>query len=203
MVANSARVELASERSRGPARRKGRTAARQPDRMDEAAFQAFYERTARPLWAYVVRTTGDPTLAEDLVQEAFYRFLRSGFTGTGPEHRKNYLYRIATNLMRDRLRSRRPLSSANRLEELTEGSTVTPPERAGTELRTDLARLLGHLEPRERRLLWLAHAEGLAHREVAEILGVRAASVRVMLFRARKKLAGLLREHGLTPEVMS
>lgn len=196
MVAKTARVGLVPRESRDAARE----GTREADRMDEAAFRAFHERTARPLWAYVVRSTGDPALAEDLVQEAFYRFLRSGFTGTGPEHRKNYLYRIATNLMRDRLRSRRPLS---RDDELTERSAVTPSEGAGTELRTDLARLLRNLEPRERSLLWLAHAEGLPHREVAEILGVRTGSVRVMLFRARKKLAGLLREHGLTPEVMS
>ena len=45
--------------------------------MDEASFRAFYAQTARPLWAYLARASGDQTLAEDLLQETYYRFLRA------------------------------------------------------------------------------------------------------------------------------
>jgi RNA polymerase sigma-70 factor, ECF subfamily len=41
-------------------------------------------------------------------------------------------------------------------------------------------------------LLWLAHAEGYSHREIAEITGLATASIRLMLFRARRKIARLL-----------
>jgi RNA polymerase sigma-70 factor (ECF subfamily) len=64
-------------------------------------------------------------------------------------------------------------------------------------VRTDLSRALDRLRPRERALLWLAYAEGSSHREIAGMLGVKAASVKMLLFRARRKLAALLR-HGVS-----
>ena len=69
--------------------------------MDEDAFRAFYERTARGVWAYLARITGDRHLADDLLQETFYRFLRAAATHDNETHRRNSLYRIATNFARD------------------------------------------------------------------------------------------------------
>ena len=45
--------------------------------MDEQTFRAFYDRTARVLHAYLSRVSGDPQLADDLLQETYYRFLRA------------------------------------------------------------------------------------------------------------------------------
>src|SRR5436305_11278666 len=75
--------------------------------MDEDTFRAFYDRTARPVWAYLARITGDRSLADDLLQETYYRFLRAERSFTSDSHRRNYLYRIATNLARDRHRQTR------------------------------------------------------------------------------------------------
>ena len=52
--------------------------------MDEATFRAFYDRTARGIWAYLARVSGDRQIADDLLQETFYRFLRadSDYTST-------------------------------------------------------------------------------------------------------------------------
>src|SRR5437763_17075365 len=69
--------------------------------MDEDAFRLFYDRTARPVWAYLARITGDPRLADDLLQETYYRFLRAAAAPDDEGHRKNYLFRIATNLVHD------------------------------------------------------------------------------------------------------
>jgi RNA polymerase sigma-70 factor (ECF subfamily) len=57
---------------------------------------------------------------------------------------------------------------------------------------------LARMRPRDRQILWLAHAEGYSHREIAEITGLASASIRLMLFRARRKIARLLqnRERG-------
>ena len=68
------------------------------------------------------------------------------------------------------------------------------PDRAAErfEQRNDLGRAMARLEPKQRRMLWLAYAEGSSHEEIAGILGVKAANVRALLFRARRKMAKLL-----------
>ena len=72
--------------------------------MDEEAFRAFYDRTSRPVWAYLSRITGDRQLADDLLQEAYYRFYRAGAAHVDEAHRRNSLFRIATNLAHDHRR---------------------------------------------------------------------------------------------------
>jgi RNA polymerase sigma-70 factor (ECF subfamily) len=51
---------------------------------------------------------------------------------------------------------------------------------------------MGRLKPRERALLWLAYAQGSSHREIADVLGLKAGSIKLLLFRARRKLAAML-----------
>ena len=58
--------------------------------------------------------------------------------------------------------------------------------------RTDLGRAMARLKPRERELLWLAYAHGSSHEEIAESLGLRKASIKMLLFRARRRLAAIL-----------
>src|SRR5690242_10226093 len=64
-------------------------------------FAAFYERSARPLWAYLARVSGDPALADDLLQESYIRFLAADTPQDGEVAARRYLFRIATNLLRD------------------------------------------------------------------------------------------------------
>jgi len=158
--------------------------------MDEEAFRALYDRTARALWAYLSRITGSPDLADDLLQETYYRFLRARMAHESDAHRRNSLFRIATNLARDG--HRRGLHG--QLVEIRDETLRTAVDvAADAERRTDLGRAMAQLRPRERQMLWLAYAQGSNHRDIAVVLGVKAESVRLLLFRARRKLADLLR----------
>ena len=49
------------------------------------------------------------------------------------------------------------------------------------------------LKPRARQLLWLAYVEGMSHAEIADATGLNVLSIRLLLFRARRHAAGLLR----------
>jgi RNA polymerase sigma-70 factor (ECF subfamily) len=166
--------------------------------MDEDAFRAFYDRTARALWTYLWRVTGDRHAADDLLQESYYRLLRTRTPHDGDAHRRNALFHIATNLARD-ARRRRLVRAAWEPSTVVDAATIADPRgsHTRTEDRADLSRALGRLSPRERALVWLAYAQGSSHREIATTIGVKTESVKLMLFRARRKLADwLTREPG-------
>src|SRR5689334_20929515 len=125
--------------------------------MTEEAFRAFYDRTSRALWGYLARLTGDPSLADDLLQDAYYRFLRASSAHENEAHRRNSLFKIATNLARDAARRRRvlPFFVADTPAEIPSKEDV-----AGRIQRTtDVGRALAEMKPRERAMLWLAYAE--------------------------------------------
>jgi RNA polymerase sigma-70 factor (ECF subfamily) len=161
-----------------------------PFEMNEDAFRAFYDRTARALWAYLARITGDKQTADDLLQESYYRFLRARVAIDDEAHRRNYLFRIATNVARDRHRRRTTSPDIAGAIDDSHGADLGATLR--TEQRADLHRALGRLKRRERELLWLAYAQGSTHQEIGQTLGLRTGSIKPLLFRARKKLAGLL-----------
>lgn len=166
--------------------------------MTEDAFRTFYELTARPVRVYLARMTGDERLAEDLLQEVYYRFLRSTVTFESDDHRRNYLFRIATNLIRDH--RRRPWVEVPALSDAdAEIRQVDSHVADRAARRIDVSRALAQLKPRERSLLWLAYALGWSHEEIAGALGVKAPSLKVMLSRARHRLAALLKDSGGVP----
>ena len=156
--------------------------------MDEDAFRAFYDRTAGALWGYLSRISGDRQVADDLLQESYYRLLKATVPFESEAHRRNYLYRIATNLVRDARRGPRPLFDAG----VEMADMPAPQGPVDAEGRADVRRAFGRLKPRERALLWLAYANGSSHHEIADVLGVKTGSIKLLLFRARRKLAATL-----------
>jgi RNA polymerase sigma-70 factor (ECF subfamily) len=159
--------------------------------MDEQAFQALYRQAARPLLAYITRVLDGPTHAEDILQETWLRLLRSHLPATDPAELRALLYRIASNLMMDHFRR------ARREWKAAEQAVPEAGRSADAALRVDMERMFRQLRPQERAMMWLAYVEGADHREVAAAVGVKEKSVRVLLFRARKRLAALLGRSGI------
>jgi RNA polymerase sigma-70 factor, ECF subfamily len=155
--------------------------------VTEGEFRLLYERTARPLRAYLFRMLNDISRADDLLQETYLRFLQARLPAEmTAEHRKNYLFRTSTNLLHDEARTRKstPLADYAHFSDIAEGFQE----------RTDFARYLEQLTVRQRELLWLAYVEGLTHREIAETIGARVPSIRPMLARARQRLTEILKK---------
>jgi RNA polymerase sigma-70 factor (ECF subfamily) len=151
--------------------------------MEEQAFHALYAATAKPLWAYIARVSGRPDVANDLLQETYCRFLTSQLANRELAETKPYLFRIATNLLRDRWRNGEDTTWSEALEMSCERDLDT---------QIDIRDLMQQLKPRERQLLWLAYVEGMTHSEIAKSTGLQVMSVRMLLFRARRRAAELL-----------
>jgi RNA polymerase sigma-70 factor (ECF subfamily) len=158
--------------------------------MDEESFCAFHEQTARRLRAYLRSALRDDvTLAEDILQESYFRLLKAELpAGMDDAWRRNYLYRIATNLIRDHRRSRQ-------MEPLPDEREYEARQNSFDEAR-DIRQVFDRLKPKERDLLWLAYVERFSHSEIAELLNAGTASIRPMLARARANFAGMLKRRG-------
>ncbi len=156
---------------------------------NDDAFARFYDATAAAIRAYVLRHCSDRDSADDLFQITYVKFLSSPMAKTpDASGARAYLYRIASNVIADHGRR---LQKVNRLEK-PEDQVVAPEPNANVADILALREGLRTLSKREQQMLWLLYAEGFSHQEVAGIMNLRRRSVRVLAFRARKKLSAYL-----------
>lgn len=151
--------------------------------------EVLFDQHHGSLVRYLVRLTGDPELAADAAQEAFVRLLEQR---PPPKEPRAWLFRVATNRVRDRARAakrHRVLGRAPRAQG-AHGDAPGPPDRV---IDRDAARVmvreaLEALSPKERQAL-LMREEGFAHREIAEALDTTTGSIGTLLRRAIRKAA--------------
>ena len=157
------------------------------DAMDDAAFEALYDRYHRNLLAFCRHMVGSREEAEDVLQHTFLAAYRSLPDGDGVRV-KPWLYTIARNRCLSVLRARR---SAVALDEdlvpATEGLVAEVDRRA--DLRA-LVRDVQRLPPHQREALLLFELGDSSHEEIATILGVRKEKVKALVFQARETLMG-------------
>jgi RNA polymerase sigma-70 factor (ECF subfamily) len=140
------------------------------------------------VYRFALRLTADPHAAEEVTQETFLRAWRGRLRD--PRAAGGWLFRIAANVWRDRLRrGRSPVARAGPLDAAA-AAPARPVEQqaAGKE---ELARALAALDglpPRQRDVLYLTACEGLSAAEVATILGISPDAAKASLSLARKKM---------------
>ncbi|HWV96907.1 MAG TPA: sigma-70 family RNA polymerase sigma factor [Xanthobacteraceae bacterium] len=148
-------------------------------------FRDSVEAMIPALRRYARALTRDVDVADDLVQDALVRALRSERLFVGGDLR-SWLYTILTNLNRNRRRSlaRKPLFAP--LPDSAAGASGTEAEAC------DIARALATLVEDQRAVLLLVTLEGLSYREIAEIQGVPIGTVMSRLARARSHMRAAL-----------
>jgi RNA polymerase sigma-70 factor, ECF subfamily len=155
---------------------------------DQDQFAVFYAETSGSLWRYIRRSVRRPEIADELMQEAYVRLLAASAERMMTEdHRRHYLFRIATNLVTDYYRS----SSREEERATVEMEAVGEEPHAITRQLVD--KTLGQLRHQDRALLWLAYGEGASHREIASLTGYKAASVRPLLHQAKNRALDAVR----------
>jgi RNA polymerase sigma-70 factor (ECF subfamily) len=159
-------------------------------RGDVAAFEGLYRQHAGLVYATCLRLCGNPSRAEELAQDAFVRAWR-GLAGFKGGTFAAWIRRIALNVALD---DRRAASGAARPFEDAAAAELVPAPAARPAERLDLERAIARLPHGARTVFVLYEIEGLAHQEIAGLLGVAEATSKTQLHRARM----LLRE-ALTP----
>jgi len=157
---------------------------------DEAAFDQLFRRWAGPLLRYLERMLGDSAMAEELVQETFFRVHRARQRYEARARFSTWLYRIATNLALNELkRPRRRHVHEEEDQVVLRGSGPEVDEEVATRrLGVRVESELEKLPERQRMALWLSAAEGHSYAEVASILDTTEKSVKALVHRARAAL---------------
>ena len=162
---------------------------------DLAAFETIYRAHAGRLYSVACRVLGNPTDAEDLLQEIFLAAHRKLETFRGESALGTWLYRLAMNLCLDHLRSRATRSGqlTDALDEeygLDDSGSRRLAER--TVARMDLERAMAQLPEGCRTAFVLHDVEGLEHREIADILGIAEGTSKSQVHKARMRLRAML-----------
>ena len=173
---------------------------------DSAALEAFYREHVDAVERFIARRVGDPILAADLTADVFLAAIDSAHTFR-PRKGKPvaWLYGVARNVVaandRNRARELRALSGVPAASELTSADDLARLHQkidaeAGSRA---LYRALERLPVGDRAVLELVALDDLAVVEAAAALGIRPATARVRLFRARRALQDELRAHAIEP----
>lgn len=158
--------------------------------LSRARFDELYTTSYRQLRLYVSKLTNGSDNVDDITQEAYTRLLVSAPTGLSDAQLKSYLFATATNIVRDLWRRGTVIGEWLPLDESIE---TKDSEWEALPLQLDIEKVLTGMSIMQRSLVWLAYAEGYAHKEIAEILNVKEQSVKVLLSRARQKFIELYR----------
>lgn len=167
---------------------------------DQATFVEDTEPFMRSLYSTAVRLTGNPTDAEDLVQETYLRAYRSYDSFRVGTNLRAWLFRILTNahINRYRARKRRPdETELDDIEDLYLYRRLRDQNRYGQSAEDQLMALFSEAEVVQavealpdayRMAVLLADVEGFSYKEIAEILDIPVGTVMSRLHRGRKSL---------------
>ncbi len=179
------------------------------DDTDPQVLAARFQEEALPLldqlYGGALRMTRNPQDAEDLVQETYLKAYRSFHSYRPGTNLKAWLYRIMTNTYINsyRKKQRQPVEAPT--EEITDYQLYTTSSHDSTGLESaevlalenmpdsNITDALNQLSDDYRMVVYYADVEGLAYKEIAEVMDTPIGTVMSRLHRGRKQLRGLLK----------
>jgi RNA polymerase sigma factor (sigma-70 family) len=173
-----------------PASLLARARAGQPD-----AFEQLYRWFERPVYTLALRICGDREEAQDVLQDTMLKLIRqiASFRGDGGSPFWGWLRQIAVNESLMRLRSKRTglmeLGDESDTHAMGEDLSPLPPAAADAAL---LQAALSKLPHATRSVLWLYHAEGYTHDEIAALMQRTTSFSKSQLARGTRRLRAML-----------
>jgi len=157
---------------------------------DPDAFGEIFRRHRDRMWAVALRTTRDPEMAADAVQDAFIAAFRRADSFRGEAAVTTWLHRIVVNSCLDRLRRTKPVVG---LPDADQGVLADSHDHHhSVDVRLDVQRALGQLPEGQRMALVLVDMHGLSIAEAASILDVAEGTVKSRCARGRAAMVPLL-----------
>lgn len=177
----------------GPAERTDAQVVRDVLAGDRDAFRLLVRRYGDVLYAHALRMVGTPDEAADLVQRAFVQGFKKLASNRDPERVGAWLFRILSNLSKDYIRSpRRGDISLEKAPEIPERGADPLELLQSGEIRRGLQLAMGQLKAEQREAFTLKHVEGRSYEEMAAVLDVSVASLKMRVKRAREALKDML-----------
>jgi len=174
--------------------------ARRAQHGCQASFEELVRYWQVPLLCFLRRSASRED-AEDLVQKTLVQAYQNLHRYRSELRFAPWLFTIARRLSLNHRRTRRPPAADAMLDSLPDRAPLPSESAADAESRQRLWRLAEQtLSERQVTALWLHYVEDLSVEEVARVLQCTRASVKVMLFRARRKLLPLLRQNDCFPQ---
>ena len=164
-------------------------------------FEKLVTAYEKNVYNIALRMVGDPDDAADMTQETFIKAYRALSSFRGDSKFSSWLYRIASNVCLDflRSRSRHPQVSLSTVDEDDRATFELPDMRQNPEEQLmkklgmeAVRRGLEQLPEQQRQILVLRELGGLSYAELAHTLGLEEGTVKSRIFRARKRLCALL-----------
>lgn len=154
---------------------------------DARAFEQLYRKHAGRVYALCLRMTGNPSLAEELAQDAFVRAWEKLDSFRGHSQFGTWLHRLTVNVVLTALRTRnRRLEREFGVDDLSDFSSEAPTPEPG--VREDLEKAIASLPPGARTVFVLHDVEGYKHEDIAQMTGTAAGTCKAQLHRARRLL---------------
>ncbi|MCY3622357.1 MAG: RNA polymerase sigma factor [Gammaproteobacteria bacterium] len=161
-------------------------------RDDDNALSDLIDAAAPVVHRWALVQTGDAVEADDVTQEVLIRMIRNLDTLPEPPRFAGWLYTVTRNAAADRFRSRSRQRTAADSEDILEGAVSDISNPADDVERVELGNVMrsafDQLPSRQREVFDLVELQGIPATEAADILGIRATSVRGNLFKARRNL---------------
>ena len=174
---------------------------------------ARFEREAMPLldqmYSAALRTTRNPTDAEDLVQETYAKAFAAFHQYRPGTNLKAWMYRILTNTYINTYRKKQRQPKESDAAQIEDYQLARAAQHSSTGLRSAEAEALDHLPDSDvkralssigedfRMAVYLADVEGFAYKEIAEIMETPIGTVMSRLHRGRRQLRDLLTDYAL------
>ncbi len=159
-------------------------------RGESAGAARLFQRYAAPLLRFTGRILGDQAEAEEITQDVFLKLMVRADQYDGRAPVASWLFAIATNACRDRLRrsARRPSVALEAVTELKEPGIPVDERLAQRQRREAVRRALAELSLEQREALVLARYHGMPYAEIARALDISEGAVKTRIFRAMETL---------------